>query len=130
MSEDDAEKEQILVIHEGELTDVVRMLAPAKMIREHHRKARITLLCGEEYEGLLKHCPYFNVVETNLEDTAKRNFFDRLKDARNTGFDIIYRLDGAYVCQQHQTPATLARTLRMTATPTTDRAIHPLSPIP
>ncbi|HCR66374.1 MAG TPA: glycosyl transferase, partial [Oceanicaulis sp.] len=95
MSEDEADKEQILVIHEGALTDVVRMLAPAKMIRDHHRKARITLLCGEEYEGLLKHCPYFNAVETNLDDTAKRNFFDRLKAARNSGFDVIYDLCGS-----------------------------------
>jgi ADP-heptose:LPS heptosyltransferase len=126
MSEDDADKEQVLVIHEGDLTEVVRMLAPAKMIRNHHRKARITLLCGEEYEGLLKHCPYFNAVETNLEDTAKRNFFDRLKAARNSGFDVIYDLCGTEGAKKIGRAVRFSRTRWVSAPPRPDRPGHPL----
>lgn len=86
------DKEQILVIQDGDLAAMVRMLAPAKRIREHHRKARITLLTGEDFESLLKHCPYFNAVEPTLHQTAGQGFFERMKSARNSGFDVIYDL--------------------------------------
>jgi ADP-heptose:LPS heptosyltransferase len=88
----DSQKDQILVLHDGDLADTVRMLAPARRIREHHRKARITLLCGEDFESLLKHCPYFDAVEPTLAEAAGRNFFDRIKAARNSRFSVIYDL--------------------------------------
>ena len=88
----ESQKDQVLVLHDGDLTDTVRMLAPARRIRDHHRKARITLLCGEDFESLLKHCPYFDAVEPTLAETAGRNFFDRIKAARNSRFSVIYDL--------------------------------------
>jgi ADP-heptose:LPS heptosyltransferase len=88
----DSQKDQILVLHDGDLTDTVRMLAPARRIREHHRKARITLLCGEAFESLLKHCPYFDAVEPTLAQAAGRNVFERVKAARNSRFSAIYDL--------------------------------------
>lgn len=88
----DSQKDQILVLHDGDLAATVRMLAPARRIREHHRKARITLLCGEDFESLIKHCPYFDAVEPTLSQAAGRNFFDRIKAARNSRFQVIYDL--------------------------------------
>lgn len=92
MSAREPSKEQILVLHDGDLTETVRMLAPAAAIRAHHRTARITLLCGPEFEGLLKHCVYFNAVEPTLRDIAKKGFFERMKLARTSGIDRVYDL--------------------------------------
>ncbi|XBQ16741.1 MAG: glycosyltransferase family 9 protein [Oceanicaulis sp.] len=88
------EKEQVLVLHEGDLASTVRMLAPARRIRERHKGARITLLTSDEFESLLKHCPYFSAVEPSLHDTAGKGFFERMKAARNSRVDVIYDLAG------------------------------------
>jgi len=126
MSSTDDAKDQILVIHDGDLTQVVQMLASAQRIREHHKKARITLLCGEEFEGLLKHCPYFNAVETNLDDAAKRNFFERMKAARNSGFDVIYDLCGSESAKKIGRAARFTRTKWIKAGPDSMQPGHAL----
>lgn len=126
MADTDAGKEQILVIHHGELTDVVRMLAAARLIRDHHRKARITLLCGPEYEGLLKHCPYFNAVEPTLTETANKNFFERMKAARNSGFDLIYDLGAGAEGQKIKRAARFSKTRWVNAAPDPKSSEHPL----
>ena len=103
------EKDQILVIHDGDLASMVRMLAPARRIREFHKGARITLLTGEDFESLLKHCPYFNAVEPTLSQTAGQGFFERMKAARNSRFDVIYDLCGSESAMKVKRAARFSR---------------------
>ncbi|MCP2680478.1 glycosyltransferase family 9 protein [Maricaulaceae bacterium NA33B04] len=126
MALSEPQKEQILILHDGGLADVVRMLAGARAIREHHRKARITLLCGEEFEKLLKHCPYFDAVEPELEATAKQGFFDRLKAARNSHVDVIYDLGGGAAAKKIKSAARFAKGGWIDATPGKLEDGHPL----
>lgn len=129
MTADAPDKEQILVIHDGDLVEVVRMLAAAKRIRDYHKKARITLLCGPEYEGLLKHCPYFNTIEPTLEETAKRGFFERLKAARNSSFDVIYDLCGTEAARKVGRAARFSRARWVKAAPEPGKPGHPLDQV-
>jgi ADP-heptose:LPS heptosyltransferase len=55
---------RVLVIKFGELADFVQALAAAKVIRDYHVGARITLLTTEALKPLAEKCPYFDVVET------------------------------------------------------------------
>lgn len=58
------------ILHWGDLTSTVRMLAVAKVLRAVHKRDRIVLLTVPDFEGFLKHCPYFNAIETDaLPDT-------------------------------------------------------------
>ena len=119
MSMDDKNKEQILLLHDGDLVSTVRMLAPARAIREHHRKARITLLCGDEFESLLKYCPYFNEVQANLGQAAQKNWFERMKAARNSSYDFVYDLGSG------EQGAKLKGAMRFSKTKWIDVAPHP-----
>ncbi len=126
MAMSEPQKEQILILHDGGLAEVVRMLAGARAIREHHRKARITLLCGEEFEKLLKHCPYFDAVEAELAATAKQGFFDRLKAARNSRFDLIYDLGAGQAGKKIRNAARFAKGGWVDAAPGALEDGHPL----
>ncbi|MHA6288106.1 glycosyltransferase family 9 protein [Maricaulis sp. CAU 1757] len=53
------------ILHWGDLTSTVRMLASAEAIRQAFRRDRIILLSRPDYEGFLKHCPFFNAIETD-----------------------------------------------------------------
>ncbi|MES1156259.1 MAG: glycosyltransferase family 9 protein [Alphaproteobacteria bacterium] len=57
---------RILVIKFGALPDFVQTLAAAKVIREHHVGARVTLLTSEQFRPLAEKCPYFDTVETDI----------------------------------------------------------------
>ena len=103
-------KQQILVIFEGALDDMVRMLVPSRQIRDFHKGARITLLTDEMFEPLLKHCPYFNSVEPNLTQTAGKGFFERLNAARSAPFDLIYDLSGSSASQKIKRAARFSKT--------------------
>ena len=120
------QKQQILILHAGGLADVIWMLAGARAIRAHHRKARITLLCGEEFEALLKNCPYFDAVEPALAEAAARNFFDRLKAARNSRFDLIYDLGAGEAGRKIRRAARFAKGGWIDAAPGKVELGHPL----
>lgn len=119
-------KDQILVLHDGDLAATVRMLAPARRIREHHRKARITLLCGEDFESLLKHCPYFDAVEPTLSATAGQNFFARLQAARNSKFLAIYDLGAGSAAGKIKRAARFSGARWIDAAPGPKTPGHPL----
>ena len=119
-------KQQILVVFEGALDNMVRMLAPARQIREFHKGARITLLTDEMFEPLLKHCPYFNAVEPTLTQTAGKGFFDRLKAARAAPFDYIYDLAGTSATQKIKRVARFSKTKWIDASIGSDIEQHPL----
>jgi ADP-heptose:LPS heptosyltransferase len=129
MNPGEADKQQILVLHDGDLTSVVRMLAAARLIRSHHRTARITLLTGPDFEGLLKYCPYFNAVETTLNDTAKKNFFERTKAARNSGFDVVYDLGAGSASSKIRGAMRFARVRWIEAIHDPKKPGHPLDQV-
>lgn len=126
MSADDVSKEQVLILHDGDLTETVRMLAAAKMIRAHHRTARITLLTGPEFEGMLKHCIYFNAVEPGLRDVAKKGFFERMKLARASHFDVVYDLGSGDAGQKLKGAMRFSRTRWVRAVAEPSDPGHPL----
>ncbi|TGY88905.1 lipopolysaccharide heptosyltransferase family protein [Marinicauda algicola] len=126
MSADDVSKEQVLILHDGDLTETVRMLAAAKAIRAHHRTARITLLTGPEFEGMLKHCIYFNAVEPSLRDVAKKGFFERMKLARASHFDVVYDLGSGEAGQKLKGAMRFSRARWIRAVPEPNDPGHPL----
>jgi ADP-heptose:LPS heptosyltransferase len=120
------DKKQILVLHDGDLAAMVRMLAPAKRIREHHRTARITLLTGDAFESLLKHCPYFNTLEATLHEAAGQGFFERMKSARNSPFDRIYDLGSGEAGRKIKRAARFSRAKWVDLSPDAKAEGHPL----
>lgn len=64
------QREITYLLHWGDLASTVRMLASARLLREVHKRDRIVLLTTPDFESFLKHCPYFNAIETDaLPDT-------------------------------------------------------------
>ncbi len=61
----DPQRDITYILHWGDLASTVRMLAAAKTIRDTYRRDRIVLLTTPDFEGLLKHCPWFNAIETD-----------------------------------------------------------------
>lgn len=59
------------ILHWGDLTSTVRMLATAKALRLEYRRDRIILLTTPEFESFLKHCPFFNAIETDAKPDAR-----------------------------------------------------------
>jgi ADP-heptose:LPS heptosyltransferase len=121
-----AVKEQVLVIHEGDLASAVRMLAAAKMLRERHRKARITLLTDDAHVTLLKHCPYFDAVEAGLGEAARKGFFERIKLARASKFDRVYDLGSGEAGRKLRRTISLSGGKWIDAAPNPKKPGHPL----
>jgi ADP-heptose:LPS heptosyltransferase len=67
----DPQRDIVYVLHWGDLTSTVRMLAAAKMIRLAHKRDRIVLLTTPDYEAFLKHCPFFNAIEIDAKPDAR-----------------------------------------------------------
>mgnify|MGYP003874197079 CR=1 FL=1 len=59
------------ILHWGDLASTVRMLAVAKVLRAVHKRDRIVLLTVPDFESFLKHCPYFNAIETDALPDAR-----------------------------------------------------------
>lgn len=79
------QRDIVYVLHWGDLTDTVRMLAAAKIIRQAHKRDRIVLLTTPDFEAFLKHCPFFNAVEIDARPDARPAMGmrdKRLKSAR------------------------------------------------
>lgn len=122
-------KEQILLLHDGDLKSTVRMLAAARLIREHHKKARITLLTGKDYAGLLKHSPYFNEVEPTLNEMAGRGFFERRKRARASKLHRVYDLGSGESGQKIRSALRFSSTRMITLDGKAPGQIHPIEAI-
>lgn len=119
-------KQQVLVLHDGDLTATVRMLAAARLLRDHHRKARISLLTGPDFANLLKHCPYFDAVEPTLRESAGKGFFERVKLARASQFDRVYDLGGGEAGRKLKRAISFSSAKWIDAAPSEKRPGHPL----
>jgi ADP-heptose:LPS heptosyltransferase len=81
-----------LVIKLGALGDFIQSLAAAKVIREHHVGARITLLTTPPYEAFAKACPFFDVVETDGREKDPQTVAQMIQRNRAANFDMVYDL--------------------------------------
>lgn len=87
-----AQADRVLVIKLGALGDFVLALGAAKLIRDYHVGARVTLLTTERFEAFANACPYFDIVEADgrTGDAGKTaQLLARLRSAR---FDVVYDL--------------------------------------
>ncbi len=83
---------RVLVIKLGALGDFIQSLAAAKVIRDYHVGARITLLTTEPFKAFADECPYFDVVEDDgrpREPQAVTQLIQRIRAAK---YDMVYDL--------------------------------------
>lgn len=83
---------RVLIIKLGALGDFIQALASAKVIREYHVGARITLLTTAPFENFAKSCPYFDVVEADGRPREPQEVAKLLQRIRATKYDAIYDL--------------------------------------
>ena len=88
----EAARDTIYVLLWGDLVETIRGLASVRRIHEANRRARLILLTTPDYEGLLKHCPWFGAIETDAlaEGPAGRLMVKRVKIAKPVAiFDLV-----------------------------------------
>lgn len=84
--------DRVLVIKLGALGDFIQSLAAAKVIREYHVGARITLLTTPPFEAFAKACPYFDVVETDGRAREPAQVAQMLQRLRGAKYEMVYDL--------------------------------------
>lgn len=85
----------VLVIKLGGLADFVQALAAAKLIRDFHVGARITLLTTEEMRVFAKECPYFDVVEADGKPKEPQQTAQLIARIRGAKYDMVYDLESS-----------------------------------
>ena len=86
---------KVLVMLLGELGYFIQGLAAAKVIREHHFGARITLLTTEPFKSFAELCPYFDVVQADGKPTEPRDIAKLIGRIRAAKYDMIYDLQNS-----------------------------------
>lgn len=86
---------RVLVIQLGALAPFVQALAAAKLIREAHVGAHITLLTTETTRELAEKCPYFDKVEADGKPKEPQAITKLIARIRAAKFDVIYDLEGS-----------------------------------
>lgn len=88
------QRDTVYVLHWGDLTATVRMLASAKTIRMAHKRDRLVLLTTPEYESFLKHSPFFNAIEIDARPDGRPQQVARDKRIKASAPARIYDLVG------------------------------------
>ena len=83
---------KVLVIKLGALGDFIQSLAAAKVIREYHVGARITLLTTKPFEAFARACPDFDVVETDGRERDAQLVAQMVQRLRAAKYDMVYDL--------------------------------------
>jgi ADP-heptose:LPS heptosyltransferase len=83
---------RVLVIKLGALGDFIQALAAARIIRDYHVGARITLLTTPMFEALAKASPYFDVVETDGRERDPQAVAQMIQRIRGAKYDMVYDL--------------------------------------
>jgi ADP-heptose:LPS heptosyltransferase len=81
---------RVLVIKLGALGDFIQALAAARIVREYHVGARITLLTTPVFEALAKASPYFDVVETDGRERDPQAVAQLIQRIRGAKYDMVY----------------------------------------
>ncbi|MET0182414.1 MAG: glycosyltransferase family 9 protein [Caulobacterales bacterium] len=83
---------RVLIIKLGALGDFIQSIAAAKVIRDYHVGARITLLTTEPFKAFADECPFFDIVEDDgrpREAQATTQLIARIRAAK---YDMVYDL--------------------------------------
>lgn len=83
---------RVLIIKLGALGDFIQALAAARIIREYHVGARITLLTTPMFEAFAKASPYFDIVETDGREREPQAVAQMLQRLRSAKYDMVYDL--------------------------------------
>jgi ADP-heptose:LPS heptosyltransferase len=83
---------RVLVIKFGGLRDFIQALAAAKVIREYHFGARITLLTTDEFKPFAEKCPFFDTVEL-VGAADPKQITQLIRRVRKSKFDMVYDLE-------------------------------------
>lgn len=86
---------RVLVIQLGGLAEFVAALAAARIVRDAHIGAHITLLTTEATRELAQHCPYFDSVEADGKPQEPQAITKLIARIRAAKFDMIYDLEGS-----------------------------------
>lgn len=86
---------RVLVVQLGGLTAFVQALAAAKLIRETHLGAHITLLTTETTRELAEKAPYFDKVEADGKPKEPQAITKLIARIRAAKFDLVYDLEGS-----------------------------------
>jgi ADP-heptose:LPS heptosyltransferase len=86
------EARKVLVIKLGALGDFIQSLAAAKVIREYHVGARITLLTTKPFEAFGKACPDFDAVEADGRERDAQMVAQMVQRLRSAKYDMVYDL--------------------------------------
>ncbi len=87
-----AQADRVLVIKLSALGDFVQALGAAKLIRDYHVGARVTLLTTERFEAFANACPYFDIVEADGRTGEAAKTAQLLARLRSARFDVVYDL--------------------------------------
>lgn len=87
-----ARADRVLIIKLSALGDFVQALGVAKMIRDYHVGARVTLLTTEPFEAFANACPYFDIVEADGRTGEAAKTAQLLARLRSARFDVVYDL--------------------------------------
>lgn len=88
-----ADAKRVLVIKLGDLAEFVQALGAAKMIRDYHVGARITLLTTEPFKALAEQCPYFDTVEWDGKPKEPPQTAQLIARIRAAKYDMVYDLE-------------------------------------
>jgi ADP-heptose:LPS heptosyltransferase len=87
--------QKVLVIQLGAPAAFVKSLGAAAAIRAHHLGAPITLLTTDAVRGLVEHCPYFDLIETDGRPTEPAAMASLVARIRAAKYDVVYDLEGS-----------------------------------
>jgi ADP-heptose:LPS heptosyltransferase len=90
-----ANAEKVLVIKLGPLGEFIQALAAAKLIRDYHVGARITLLTTEPFRAFGEKCPYFDVVEHDGQPRTPKATADLIARIRAAKYEVVYDLQAS-----------------------------------
>jgi len=85
-----AHAKRVLVIKLSSLGDFVLALGAARIVRETHPSARITLLTTPPYKAFAEKCPYFDIIETDGRPDGIRTTRELISRIRKAKYDIVY----------------------------------------
>jgi ADP-heptose:LPS heptosyltransferase len=125
----ETQRDIVYVLHWGDLTSTVRMLAAAKLIRGIHKRDRVILLTTPDYEAFLKHCPFFNAVEIDAKPDARPLVGIRDKRIKSAKPARVYDLVGDADSQRMQKLFRFSKCEWLDAVPGAKSDQHPVDEV-
>jgi ADP-heptose:LPS heptosyltransferase len=86
---------RVLVVKLGSLGEFIQSLAAAKLIRNYHVGARITLLTTPELKELAEKCPYFDVVDPGGKPAEPQAITQLIARIRAAKYEMVYDLENS-----------------------------------